>query len=129
MLPRLRCHAFRDLSTATWRDGFDLALDSQVPSGAGLSSSAAVECVTTLAVSALSGIRLGPLEIAGLAQRAENDFLGVPCGPMDQTASAAARAGSVLLFDTRANTVEHIPFDPAIQDLTVLVIDTRVSHS
>lgn len=109
--------------------GFDLALDSQVPSGAGLSSSAAVECVTTLAVSALSGIELDPLEIARLAQQAENDFVGVPCGPMDQTASAAARAGSVLLFDTRANTVEDIPFDPASHDLTVLVIDTRVAHS
>jgi galactokinase len=109
--------------------GFDLALDSQVPSGAGLSSSAAVECVTTLAVSALSGIELGPLEIARLAQQAENDFVGVPCGPMDQTASAAARAGSVLLFDTRSDTVENIPFDPASVGLTVLVIDTRVAHS
>jgi galactokinase len=48
---------------------------------------------------------------------------------MDQTASAAARAGSVLLFDTRANTVENIPFDPASRDLTVLVIDTKVAHS
>jgi galactokinase len=109
--------------------GFDLALDSQVPSGAGLSSSAAVECVTTLAVSTLSGLTLPALEIARLSQRAENDFVGVPCGPMDQTASAAAQAGSVLLFDTRANTVEHIPFDPAAHDLTVLVIDTKVAHS
>jgi len=109
--------------------GFDLALDSAVPSGAGLSSSAAVECVTTLAVSTLSGLALGALEIAALAQQAENDFVGVPCGPMDQTASAAARAGSVLLFDTRAHTVEHIPFDPAANGLAVLVIDTRVAHS
>jgi galactokinase len=110
-------------------DGFDLALHSQVPSGAGLSSSAAVECVTALAVSTLSGLHLAPLEIARLAQQAENDFVGVPCGPMDQTASAAARAGSVLLFDTAANTIEHIPFDPAASDLSVLVIDTRVTHS
>lgn len=109
--------------------GFDLALDSQVPSGAGLSSSAAVECVTTLAVSTLSGITLDPLEIARFSQQAENDFVGVPCGPMDQTASAAAHAGSVLLFDTRAGTVEHIPFDPASHGLTVLVIDTKVAHS
>jgi len=109
--------------------GFDLAMDSRVPSGAGLSSSAAVECVTTLAVSTLSGLTLPPLEIARLAQQAENDFVGVPCGPMDQTASAAARNGSVLLFDTRAGTVEHIPFDPAADGLTVLVIDTKVAHS
>ena len=109
--------------------GFDLALDSQVPSGAGLSSSAAVECVTALAVSRLSGLTLPALEIARLSQQAENDFVGVPCGPMDQTASAASMAGSVLLFDTRAGTVEHIPFDPAAEGLTVLVIDTKVAHS
>ncbi len=109
--------------------GFDLALDSQVPSGAGLSSSAAVECVTTLAASVLSGVKLDALEIARLAQQAENDFVGVPCGPMDQTASAAAQRGSVLLFDTRANTVENIPFDPAAAGLAVLVVDTRVAHS
>ena len=109
--------------------GFDLALDSQVPAGAGLSSSAAVECVTVLAVSTLSGIDLDAQTIARLAQQAENDFVGVPCGPMDQTASAAAQRGSVLLFDTRANTIEHIPFDPAADGLAVLVIDTRVAHS
>ena len=109
--------------------GFDLALDSQVPTGAGLSSSAAVECVTTLAVSSLTGLTLPPSEIARLSQQAENDFVGVPCGPMDQTASAASRAGSVLLFDTRAGTVENIPFNPAADGLAVLVIDTRVTHS
>lgn len=109
--------------------GVDLALDSQVPSGAGLSSSAAVECVTTLAVAAVHGVTLDPLEIAGLALQAENDFVGVPCGPMDQTASAASRSGTVLLFDTRAGTVETIPFAPATQGLSLLVIDTRVAHS
>ncbi len=107
----------------------DLVLDSQVPAGAGLSSSAAVECATVLAVSALAGHTLDPLAVARIAQRAENDFVGVPCGPMDQTASAACAEGSVLLFDTRAGTVEHIPFDPAAHGLTVLVVDTRVAHS
>ncbi len=109
--------------------GLDLALDSQVPSGAGLSSSAAVECVTTLAAADLSGVQLTAMEIARFAQQAENEFVGVPCGPMDQTASAAAEQGSVLLFDTRAHTVENIPFDPATENLAVLVIDTRVAHS
>lgn len=107
----------------------DLVLDSQVPSGAGLSSSAAVECATVLAVSALSGYRPDPLTVARLAQRAENDFVGVPCGPMDQTASAACTEGAVLLFDTRSGTVENIPFDPAAHGLAVLVVDTRVAHS
>jgi galactokinase len=107
----------------------DLVLDSQVPSGAGLSSSAAVECATVLAVSALAGYRLDPLTIARLAQRAENHFVGVPCGPMDQTASAACEQGAVLLFDTRSGTVENIPFDPAAHGLAALVVDTRVAHS
>ncbi len=80
--------------------------------------------------SALAGHTLDPLAVARIAfQRAENDFVGVPCGPMDQTASAACAEGSVLLFDTRAGTVEHIPFDPAAHGLTVLVVDTRVAHS
>ena len=107
----------------------DLVLDSQVPSGAGLSSSAAVECATVLAMSALSGYRFDPLTVARLAQRAENDFVGVPCGPMDQTASAACEQGAVLLFDTRSGTVENIPFDPAAHGLAVRVVDTRVAHS
>jgi galactokinase len=109
--------------------GLDLALDSQVPSGAGLSSSAAVECVTTLAASAISGITLEPMEIAGIALKAENDFVGVPCGPMDQTASAAATAGNVLLFDTRSGKIEDIPFDPGTAGFSLLVVDTRVAHS
>ena len=109
--------------------GLDLALDSKVPSGAGLSSSAAIECVTTLAASALFGLQVTAREIARLSQQAENDFVGVPCGPMDQTTSAVARAGNVLLFDTRAGTVEHIPFVPAAHGLEMLVVDTRVTHS
>ncbi|TKV57826.1 galactokinase [Nakamurella flava] len=109
--------------------GLALALDSTVPSGAGLSSSAALECAVVLAVAGLAGQSLEPLEVARIAQRAENAFVGVPCGPMDQTASAASEAGSVLLFDTRAGTIDHIPFDPGAAGLSVLVVDTRVSHS
>lgn len=109
--------------------GLALALDSTVPSGAGLSSSAALECAVVLAAAGLAGRSPAPLEVARIAQRAENAFVGVPCGPMDQTASAASEQGSVLLFDTRAGTVDHIPFDPGAAGLAVLVVDTRVSHS
>jgi galactokinase len=80
-------------------------------------------------VSTLSGVAVGAPQIARIAQRAENDFVGVPCGPMDQTASAAARQGRVLLFDTRAGTIEHIPFEPAAHGLALLIVDTRVAHS
>jgi galactokinase len=109
--------------------GMDIALDSQVPAGAGLSSSAAIECVTALAAADLSHLTLSPMELAKVAQRAENDFAGVPCGPMDQAASAASQQGSVLLLDTRTMTTENIPFDPESQSLAVVVFDTRVAHS
>lgn len=109
--------------------GVDLALDSAVPVGAGLSSSAAVECATAMTVSVLDGVPLTPIQIARLALRAENDFVGVPCGPMDQTASAASEEGAVLRFDTRSGAIEHIPFDPAADGLAVLVIDTQAHHA
>lgn len=109
--------------------GVDLALDSQVPVGAGLSSSAAVECATGLAVAALFGHELASADLARAAQRAENDYVGIPCGLMDQMASATCRAGNVLFFDVGADTTENIPFDTAASGLSVLVIDTRAHHS
>ncbi len=109
--------------------GVDLVLDSQVPVGAGLSSSAAVECATGLALAALFGHQLSPPELARAAQRAENDYVGIPCGLMDQMASATCRAGNVLFFDVGADMSENIPFDTAASGLSVLVIDTRAHHS
>jgi galactokinase len=109
--------------------GIDLALDSTVPTGAGLSSSAAVECATALAVSSLIGIDLPAETLARYAQQAENDYVGVPCGLMDQMASTASQAGHLLFFDIGRDTTEHIPFDPAAEGLAVLVIDTRAHHS
>ena len=109
--------------------GADLALDSQVPVGAGLSSSAAVECATGLALTALFDHRLDPAELARVAQKAENDYVGMPCGLMDQMASATCRAGNVLFFDVGEETTENIPFDTAASGLSVLVIDTRAHHS
>jgi galactokinase len=108
--------------------GFDVVIDGAVPVGSGLSSSAALECATALAVTALSGIRLPLADLARLAQRAENDFVGVPCGIMDQMASMLGRAGHALFMDTRTGAVEHVPFDPAARDLALLVIDTHVHH-
>lgn len=109
--------------------GAEIALDSAVPVGAGLSSSAAVECATTLALSTLAGVTLTPGDLARLSQRAENAFVGVPTGLMDQMASASCRAGHLLFFDVGAGTTENIPFDPEANGLQVLVIDTRAHHS
>ena len=77
--------------------GMDVLLDGQVPVGAGLSSSAALECAVAVAAAELSGLRLDGAALAKVAQRAENDFVGVPCGLMDQMASMACEAGHALL--------------------------------
>ena len=109
--------------------GVDLAISSNVPVGAGLSSSAALECAVGLALSTVFGLELTLDEIARLAQRAENDYVGMPCGLMDQMASATCEAGNVLFFDVGADTCENIPFDPESDGLSVLVVDTRAHHS
>jgi galactokinase len=108
--------------------GLDILVDGAVPVGSGLSSSAALECAAALAVSELSEIRLPAAELARLAQRAENEFVGVPCGIMDQMASMLARAGHALFLDTRSGAIEHVPFDPAEAGLVLLVIDTHARH-
>jgi len=108
--------------------GLDIVIDGAVPVGSGLSSSAALECAAALAVADLSAIRLPAAELARLAQRAENEFVGVPCGIMDQMASMLARVGHALFLDTRTGVTEHVPFDPADAGLVLLVIDTQARH-
>ncbi|MEV7560102.1 galactokinase [Streptomyces sp. NPDC089795] len=109
--------------------GADLHVRSDVPTGAGLSSSAALEVATALALTDLYGIPLTRPELAALARRAENAYVGVPCGIMDQTASACATEGHALHLDTRSLDQHHIPFDCAAAGLRLLVIDTRVKHA
>ncbi|MGW0363720.1 galactokinase [Streptomyces sp. NPDC002990] len=109
-------------------EGVDLHVRSEVPAGAGLSSSAALEVATALALSELCGLRLTRPELAALARRAENAYVGVPCGVMDQMASACATEGQALHLDTRTLEQRHIPFDCAAAGLRLLVIDTRVQH-
>ncbi|MEV7278016.1 galactokinase [Streptomyces sp. NPDC093111] len=109
--------------------GADVHLASTVPTGAGLSSSAALEVVTALALNDLFGLGLSRPELAVLAQRAENDFVGVPCGVMDQMASACATEGHALHLDTRDLSYRQVPFDLAARGLCLLVVDTRVKHA
>lgn len=108
--------------------GADLRLDSDVPSGAGLSSSAALECVVAAAYGDLYGLGLPAAELAVLAQRAENDFVGVPCGIMDQMASMCCRPGAALFLDSRDLTMRQVPVDLVGDGLALLVLDTRVKH-
>ncbi|WP_329399602.1 galactokinase [Streptomyces melanogenes] len=109
--------------------GADIHLSSSVPTGAGLSSSAALEVVTALALNDLYELGLTRPGLARLAQRAENAFVGVPCGIMDQTASACCAEGHVLHLDTRDLSLRQVPFDLAAHGLALLVVDTRVKHA
>ncbi|MEL7993864.1 galactokinase [Streptomyces albidoflavus] len=109
--------------------GADLHLASTVPTGAGLSSSAALEVVTALALNDLYDLGLGRAELARLAQRAENEFVGVPCGVMDQMAAACCTEGHALHLDTRDLSLRQVPFAPADDGLALLVVDTRVQHA
>jgi galactokinase len=108
--------------------GLDIVIDGAVPVGSGLSSSAALECASALAVAELSAVQFAGGELARLAQRAENEFVGVPCGIMDQMASMLALAGHALFLDTRTGAIEHVPFHPAADGLVLLVIDTHARH-
>jgi galactokinase len=109
--------------------GLDLVLDGQVPTGAGLSSSAALECSVGLAALDLFGIAMAREELARVAQRAENDFVGVPCGLMDQMAASVCTADHALFFDTRDDVREQVAFAPAEVGLALLVVNTRAQHS
>lgn len=108
--------------------GADLHIDSTVPAGAGLSSSAALECAVAFAYNDLYGLGLNAPVLALIAQRAENGFAGVPCGAMDQLASACCTAGAALHLDIRAGAHQQVPFAPEAQGMSLLVVDTRVKH-
>lgn len=106
--------------------GFDAWIVSSVSMGAGLSSSAALECAAATLLERLLGTTLAARDKALLCQRAEHDFAGVPCGIMDQFASVFGEADRLVLIDCRSGQARLVPFaDPA---LTVLVADTKVRH-
>ncbi|GAA0244056.1 galactokinase [Saccharothrix mutabilis subsp. mutabilis] len=109
--------------------GADLVIAGDVPAGAGLSSSHALECAVALALLGLAGVPEDRPEIARWVQRAENDFVGAPTGLLDQTASLLCTEAHVLFLDVRSGKAEQVPFDAAASGLEVLVIDTRAHHS
>lgn len=108
--------------------GVELLIDGRVPLGAGLSSSAALECSVATAVNHLFKKGLSLSELVRATQKAENDYVGVPCGAMDQSVSLMAQAGSALLLDCRDLTSENIPFLIAPQGFELLIIDTQAHH-
>jgi galactokinase len=109
--------------------GLDILLDSDVPLGAGLSSSHAIECAVISALNDITAAGLSPEDMVLATQRAENDFVGAPTGIMDQSASLRGAAGHAVFLDCRDQTVQLVPFDAGPAGLVMLVIDTKVSHS
>ena len=111
------------------KDGVDLMIDGHVPLGAGLSSSAALECSVATALNHLFDLGFNLEELARLTQKAENKYVGVPCGIMDQSVSLMATQGSALLLDCRDLSTKNIPFNVASSGLELLIIDTQAHHA
>jgi galactokinase len=108
--------------------GVSVLVDTDVPVGAGLSSSAALTCSVALALRDLVGPDLRPPDLVELARSAENDFVGAPTGILDQSASVLCTAGHALFLDTRDLVSEQIPLDLAAAGLALLVVDSGVTH-
>jgi galactokinase len=109
--------------------GADLVLTSDVPIGAGLSSSAALECAVLAALADLDGLEIEPLERAKLARRCENEYVGAPTGLMDQAASTLCTADHALFFDCRTFEAVQVTLHLGAAGLELLVLDTNTPHS
>ena len=109
--------------------GADLVLTSDVPVGAGLSSSAAVECATVSALADLNDLDVDPLQRAKLARRGENEFVGAPTGLMDQAASTLCTPGHALLLDCRTLDTRQVRMELDPAGLELMVLDTRTPHA
>jgi galactokinase len=108
--------------------GASIAVDSDIPLGAGLSSSAALECAVALTLTELHGLTVPRPQLAAIARRAENEYVGAPTGIMDQSAALLSQAGHALLLDCRSGEADSVPLDPALSGLALAIIDTRARH-
>ncbi len=111
------------------KSGLEILIDSEVPTGAGLSSSAALECSVAVALNEILDLDISLADLARITQRAENEFVGVPCGIMDQSVSLMGKSGHALLLDCRDLTTRQIRVDFANAGLKLLIVDTRAHHA
>ncbi|WP_405398723.1 galactokinase [Maribacter sp. Asnod2-G09] len=107
--------------------GFDCILDSDIPVGSGISSSAALECGIAYGLNELFELGLSKQEIVALSQRAEHNYVGTKCGIMDQFSSVMSKAGHVILLDCKSLDHEYVPI--AIAPYKILLLNTNVSHN
>lgn len=108
--------------------GLQIDVDSTVPYGAGLSSSAALVCSAATAIDDAFALGLSADDLLAVTRSAENDYVGAPTGGMDQLAALRCTPGHALFCDMRTLATEQVPFDPAASGLVVLVIDSRAEH-
>lgn len=118
-------HGFQQLNCQP--QGFDAIFSSDIPIGAGLSSSAALSCSFAFAINELNNFGLDKLQLAKIAQQAEHNFAGVKCGIMDQYASLFGKKDSVVLLDCALLRHEYFPL--VLKDHTLLLVDSKVKHS
>ncbi len=107
--------------------GMNLILTGNIPRGAGLSSSAALEVATAVILELVNGFKLDRVKLAKLCQKAENDFVGVSCGIMDQFISALGKKDNALFIDCRSNDYQLVPMD--IAEAKIVISNTNVEHS
>ena len=107
--------------------GFDICIKGNIPSGAGLSSSAAVECAVLFAINELYELQFNKMEMALMAQKAENDFAGVKCGLMDMFASLHGQKNKVILLDCASLDFHYYPLD--LTDYSIVLFDTQIKHA
>ncbi len=108
--------------------GFDTAFSGDVPLGAGMSSSAALESTFANALNELFGLGIDRFELARIGQSTEHNYCGVKCGIMDQFASIFGRAGHLMRLDCRSMEFEYFPFDPEAQGYKLVLLDSVVKH-
>lgn len=109
------------------KNGFNIVFGGDIPPGAGLSSSAALECAASFALNELFGLAYDKMDIVAMAQAAENEFVGVKCGIMDQFASVFGKREHLIRLDCQSLDYVHVPF--RANGIKVLLFDTRVKHS
>lgn len=108
-------------------EGFDCVLESNIPVGSGISSSAALECGLAFGLNEMFNLKLSKISLVKIGQRAEYNYVGTKCGIMDQFASVMSKAGHVILLDCQSLEYSYVPID--INPYKILLLNTNVSHN